>query len=114
MAPNKRTTKEKGLGNRHRLQVEYLKSVHVEGTICWWCGEPMFLAQGLSGDHSIPRSQGGTVADRLLHGPCNSERGDGRRDHLRPALVGRRPPTNLDELGTLVMRWPWSRHDQHA
>ncbi|KLO31594.1 hypothetical protein ABW16_01815 [Mycolicibacter heraklionensis] len=114
MAPNKRTTKEKGLGHAHRVQAEYLKSRHIEGTLCWWCGEPMYLVQGLQADHSIPRSQGGTVADRLLHGPCNGERGDGSRDHLRPALVGRKPPTNLDELGPFVMRWPWSQQDQPA
>ncbi|WP_307677173.1 hypothetical protein [Nocardia pseudovaccinii] len=49
----------------------------------------MHLAQGLDGDHSIARAHGGTVADRLLHSWCNRERGDGSRDHLRPALTGK-------------------------
>ena len=40
----------------------------------------------LSGDHSIARANGGTVTDRLVHNLCNKRRGDGRRDHLRPAL----------------------------
>ena len=104
----KRTTAQRGLGWDHQKRVANLKRNHVEGTLCWWCGEPMFLSQGLQGDHSMPRSRGGRFADRLLHAPCNSERGDGSRDHLRPALVGERPPSNLDELGVLTMGWPWS------
>lgn len=29
----------------------------------------------------------GAMADRLLHGSCNSSRGDGSRDASRPVLV---------------------------
>lgn len=109
-----RTTTQRGLGYRHRQQVEYLKThVHREGDICWWCGEPMYLAQGLQGDHSTPRAIAGPnqLADRLLHGPCNAARGDGSRDDQRPALTGRRTThPSADhantELGTLTMRWP--------
>lgn len=49
----------------------------------------MYLAQGLQGDHSISRAKGGTETDRLLHGPCNRDRGDGSNDHLRPAITGK-------------------------
>lgn len=58
----------------------------VNGTPCWWCGRGMYRTQKLAGDHSVPRSRGGHVADRLLHLPCNAARGDGSRDHRRPAL----------------------------
>lgn len=103
-----RTTTQRGLGWRHEQRVAYLKSQHVDGTRCWWCNEPMHLSQGLAGDHSIPRSAGGALADRLLHGPCNTQRGDGSRDHLRPALTGRRPKLELQQpdLGRRVMAWP--------
>lgn len=101
-----RTTTQRGLGYRHKQQVAHLKRVHVDGSGCWWCGEPMFLTQGLAGDHSVPRSAGGVIADRLLHGPCNSERGDGSRDHLRPVMTGRRDMPQHPDLGVLAMRWP--------
>lgn len=42
----------------------------------------------LQGDHSVPRKYGGELPDRLLHGSCNASRGDGSRDHLRPAITG--------------------------
>jgi hypothetical protein len=107
-----RTTTERGLGYRHRKQVEYLLSIHIEGTICWWCAEPMFKAQGLQGDHSVPRCIAGPnqLADRLLHGWCNAQRGDGSRDAERPALTGKPLPRQTKhqapDLGTLTMRWP--------
>ncbi len=41
----------------------------------------------LAADHSHARAHGGTIADRLLHDLCNKARGDGSRDHQRPALV---------------------------
>lgn len=66
----------------------------------------MFLSQGLAGDHTIPRSAGGTRADRLLHGPCNAERGDGSRDHERPAITGQRHQRPTIDLGHRVMAWP--------
>lgn len=45
----------------------------------------------LAADHSQPRAFGGTRADRLLHGNCNSQRGDGSRDHERPVILGVHP-----------------------
>lgn len=43
--------------------------------------------QALHADHTIARSNGGKLADRLLHGSCNASRGNGSRDSQRPALV---------------------------
>lgn len=103
---HKRTTTQRGLGYRHKQQVADLKRHHVDGTPCWWCAEPMFLTQGLSGDHTQPRSAGGVLADRLLHSACNSERGDGSRDHLRPALTGKRSARDGVDIGRRVMAWP--------
>lgn len=103
---HKRTTTQRGLGYRHKQQVAHLKRQHIEGTMCWWCGEPMYLAQGLSGDHSIPRSAGGTLADRLLHSLCNTERGDGSRDDQRPAITGRATQPNSADVGHRAMAWP--------
>ncbi|GAC70739.1 hypothetical protein [Gordonia soli] len=103
--PPRKTTTQRGLGYRHQQQVKSLKSRHIDGTPCWWCGKPMLLAQGLHGDHTIPRKRGGTIADRLLHSWCNEERGDGSRDHLRPAL--QLQPTDAARKGpTLYLDWP--------
>ncbi|BBZ09873.1 MULTISPECIES: hypothetical protein [Mycobacterium] len=102
-----KTTTQRGLGHRHKQQVAHLKRQHIDGTPCWWCGEPMYLSQGLAGDHSVPRATGGKLADRLLHGPCNSERGDGSRDHLRPALTGKRANRELVDIGPRALQWPW-------
>lgn len=92
----------------------------VDGTLCWWCGLPMFRdanrnwdCKTLAGDHTVPRVAGGTLADRLLHGRCNSQRQDGRFDDQRPALTGVHPddwkadsgaplPTLADDL---AMDW---------
>jgi hypothetical protein len=60
----------------------------------------MHRHQQLDGDHSIARSRGGTVADRLLHAECNRARGDGSRDAQRPAVTGR-----ADELVDDRARW---------
>lgn len=104
--PRYRTTAQRGYGNRHKVEVQYLKDHHIEGTPCWWCGEPMYLSQGLHGDHSQPLATGGKRADRLLHGPCNTARGDGSRDHLRPALTGHKPKSDELDLGQRLLRWP--------
>jgi hypothetical protein len=107
--PGYRTTTEKGLGWRHQQQVARLKRELIPGTKCWWCNEPMFVTQGLAGDHEIPRSQGGILATRLLHLDCNSARGDGSRDHLRPAVTGIKPQPAIrlsNEREQLAMRWP--------
>lgn len=105
---HRRTTGQRGLGYRHKQAVAELKRRHIEGTPCWWCGEPMLRSQALAGDHTQPRSAGGALADRLLHAVCNCERGDGTRDHLRPALTGKRAGQRGGiEAGRRVMTWPW-------
>lgn len=80
-------TTERGLGYSHQRQRAALLRRHVDGTLCWWCGRPMYRTQNLAADHTVARANGGRKADRLLHAPCNAERGDGSRDHLRPALT---------------------------
>ena len=87
-----KTTTEKGLGWEHQRKREALLAVHRDGTPCWWCARPMyrdkarnFDGQALAADHIQARAHGGTAAGRLLHGSCNSSRGDGSRDALRPA-----------------------------
>jgi hypothetical protein len=94
----KSTTTAKGLGWRHQQQVKQLIGKLIDGTLCWWCGLPMHRdktrnwdSKQLAGDHSQARVVGGTIADRLLHGTCNSQRQDGRLDHLRPVILGCHP-----------------------
>ena len=59
----------------------------------------------LAADHTLARAHGGTRTDRLLHGICNKERGDGSRDHLRPAVTGTATPTPT-HLGARCLPWP--------
>lgn len=111
-----KTTTQKGLGWAHQKQRERLLSQHVDGTCCWWCDRPMYEArelnwdrEALAADHSLARVNGGTKADRLLHGKCNKARGDGSRDHTRPAATGEDPEAlNVaqERLGVLAMPWP--------
>jgi hypothetical protein len=104
--PARQTTTQRGLGWAHQQQVAALKRRHIDGTPCWWCGEGMYLSQPLDGDHSIARAHGGTVADRLLHRACNIERGDGRRDHLRPALGGKADEQLVEDRSRwCVLQW---------
>ncbi|MCK0517881.1 hypothetical protein [Williamsia sp. DF01-3] len=114
-----KTTTQKGLGYDHQRQAARLKRTHVDGTPCWWCNKPMYLEaernwdrEVLAADHTHTRATGGTKADRLLHGRCNKQRGDGSRDHLRPAITGESPTeTAKTPAGRLVghtaMNWPW-------
>nr|WP_033097028.1 hypothetical protein [Rhodococcus sp. p52] len=92
---NQKSAARRGLGAPHRRQREILLGRHVDGAPCYWCAEPMFRdasrnpdGQPLEADHSLSRAHGGTKADRLLHSVCNRQRGDGSRDHLRPAVTG--------------------------
>lgn len=92
-SPERKTTTERGLGWKHQRARERLLSVHRDGAACWWCGRPMyrdknrnFDGQALAADHELARAHGGDAAGRLLHGSCNSSRGDGSRDAQRPAL----------------------------
>lgn len=105
MSTAKPTTTERGLGWQHQKQREYLLRIHVDGSPCWWCGEPMFRVPErnpdeapLEADHSTARSQGGKKADRLLHSTCNRSRQAGARDSQRPVLLSRPRPQ--------VFPWP--------
>ncbi|AMS03983.1 HNH endonuclease [Gordonia phage UmaThurman] len=120
MARRRPNPEQRGLGHAHKQQVKHLKTRHIDGTPCWWCGKPMYLdrtrnpdydptspdrASGsLAGDHTLARTHGGTLADRLLHGRCNKERGDGRHDHTRPAVTGKHQPTPTTHLA--INCWP--------
>ncbi|WP_230557731.1 hypothetical protein [Rhodococcus sp. I2R] len=130
MAAQQRSRHERGLGYDHVRQRKNLLHQHVDGSPCYWCGEPLFKdpaanwdEQSLAADHSHARALGGTVADRLLHNQCNSQRQDGAHDHERPAVTGVPPwewrasasstapnkrrlgEPNVD-LGTRFMPWP--------
>ncbi|AEK08059.1 HNH endonuclease [Mycobacterium phage Baka] len=93
-----------GLGWRHQRALRALRSEHVDGSPCDWCGRPMWLdptrnfdydpessVRGngvLQGDHEVSRAdclkKGIPVPlpHRLLHAACNRQRGSGRNDHL--------------------------------
>ncbi|MFB9705116.1 hypothetical protein ACFFRM_29280, partial [Rhodococcus aetherivorans] len=56
---------------------------------------------------SHARAHGGTVADRLLHSKCNSDRQDGSRDHERPAVTGEpfAPAVEDDRARWCLLDW---------
>ena len=123
MATAKRKTQtELGLGWRHRQAADNLRDNHTDGTPCDWCGRPMYRDRTrnhdydpastnpingvLQADHSnmsrseaIRRGLPIPLPDRLLHGECNRQRGDGRNDHL--AASGKHTAAT-----TLYMPWP--------
>lgn len=114
---------QRGYNDAHRKRADNLRHNHIDGTICWWCGLPMFkdrtknidydpeakrrdgkpdLTSGvLHADHPEGKD-GGKLPTRLMHGGCNKERGDGSRDHERPALK----LIQASPLGDLAMGWP--------
>ena len=95
LKPSRRkSTTERGLGWRHQRQRRRLLAMHVDGTPCWWCGQPMYRHQALDADHSESRHYSGphSLADRLMHASCNRSRQQGDRDHERPALRARATP----------------------
>lgn len=113
----------RGLGYAHRKQRETLLRALKDGEPCYWCARGLFRdptknwdGRALHADHTLARSHGGKVADRLVHDLCNKQRGDGSNDHLRPAVTGDYGPINAasktarqtdeDMLGTRLMPWP--------
>jgi hypothetical protein len=104
-----KTRQQRGLGAKHDAERKRLLANHRDGTACWWCLLGMYRdplrnpdRAPLEADHSIARSKGGTVADRLLHSRCNRSRGDGSRDAQRPANAnapGQGSVTTRDWLG---------------
>lgn len=125
MATVKRKTQtELGLGWRHRQAADNLRDNHTDGTLCDWCGYPMYRDRTrnrdydpvstnpingvLQADHSkmsrseaIRRGLPIPLPDRLLHGECNRQRGDGANDHLAAASKSAAPVTTK-----LHMPWP--------
>lgn len=108
MPGRKAKTTDRGLGWPHQQAVTRLMRKHVDGALCWWCALPMFKDRWrnwdhktLAGDHSVPRVHGGAMADRLLHGMCNSQRQDGRWDSQRPALTRTHPSEWRPDGGTV-------------
>lgn len=123
----KPTTNEKGLGWVHRHQRAALMRTLRSGIDkCSWCGRPMYdddhrhknydfdekatnpNSGKLHADHSdmsraecVRRGIPMPKADRLLHGACNIQRGDGGNDHL---AVGN---GKLVETTQLAMAWPF-------
>lgn len=100
-----KTRQQRGLGAKHDAERKRLLANHSDGTACWWCGLALYRdairnpdRAPLEADHSVPRSKGGTVADRLLHSRCNRSRGDGSRDAQRPANA------NAPSQGSLTTR----------
>ena len=108
-----KSTTARGLGWQHQRDRERLLRNHIDGTLCWWDASPMYRdpaknwdGKPLEADHTIARSAGGTAADRLLCSTCNRQRGDGSRDHTRPALTGRPTEITTSPLGHCAMDWP--------
>lgn len=126
-AKPKTKTTAKGLGWVHQQARRVLMSKHSNGTKCEWCGRPMYddanrhknfdhqpgstnpnsgklhadhremsRAQALQLGVPIPR------ANRLLHGACNVQRGEGGNDHLAASVTGQAAGTQQ-----LAMAWPW-------
>lgn len=123
--PTKKTTTEKGLGWKHRQEVENLRLRHKDGSPCEWCGRPLWLDDTknydynphgkrrgngrLQGDHSgmcrsdsLRRGEKVLPPDRLLHAQCNRERGTGINDHRSASYIS--TPNSPDRL---AMPWPW-------
>lgn len=119
------TPAARGYDDSHRERARQLRANHVDGTLCWWCLLPMFrdrtknhdyeanavrsdgqpdLTSGvLHADHPEGKD-GGKLPERLMHGLCNKQRGNGTRDDQRPAL--QHVAATENPLGNLTMGWP--------
>jgi len=110
MAKPQANTTSRGLGWNHQRQRGILIANHTQGSKCWWCDKPMYReaaknwdSKPLEADHTNPRSKAGphNLADRLLHSTCNRQRGDGSKDHARPALGKPEPQPQEPTPGAL-------------
>ncbi|MCG7596346.1 hypothetical protein [Mycobacterium sp. PSTR-4-N] len=125
-AARRKTTTEKGLGQRHQQQAAALKRKHQDGSPCDWCGKPMYLDRTKNPDYDPDQPRSGVLEadhgamtraeavrrglpiplpDRLLHRRCNQQRGDGVNDHL--AMAGRGTGMGAGDTEALAMAWPW-------
>lgn len=85
----KRGTTERGYGYDHQKARENLIFSHVDGTLCDWCGQPMYVepaknfdGEPLHADHTkASEKAAGGQADRLLHGLCNKRKGRSDEEH---------------------------------
>lgn len=125
-AAKRKTQTELGLGWAHRQAAKNLLDNHIDGTPCPWilCGRPMWkdrtrnydydpastnpISGKLQADHSkmsrseaIRRGLPIPLPDRLLHGECNRQRGDGRNDKL-----------TTHQPCALYMPWPFTTNAQ--
>lgn len=119
----KTTTTAKGLGWIHQQAADELRRNHHDGSPCDWCGRPMYLDRTLNWDYNpqatnpasgslhadhSEMSRAGAIKlglpiprpNRLLHGVCNIQRGEGGNDHL---AANNRTDTNQQ----LLIAWPW-------
>lgn len=103
---SKQGTSARGYGWKdHQQPREILLRQHRDGAACWWCGLPMHKdkaknwdQKALARDHlEANGAKNRSKADQLLHFTCNSQRQDGRNDHIRPAITGRHPAEPLDK-----------------
>lgn len=129
----RKTTTEQGLGWRHMQGRAALMRKHQDDALCDWCGKPMYgdlthtknwdydpeatnpACGKLQADHStMPRSKALELGipipqpDRLLHGECNRQRGDGRNDHLAWINSGQPPVLDI-QLSTTQLYMPWPK-----
>lgn len=120
-----RTTTQKGLGWAHQQRADALKRKHQDGSPCDWCGKPMYRDPAknwdydpkgsadsgkLQADHgamtraaAIRQGLPIPLPDRLLHGRCNQQRGDGVNDHL----AANAHSEAVADDAPLLMGWPW-------
>ncbi|AYA26723.1 hypothetical protein C6369_021295 [Rhodococcus rhodochrous] len=108
--PKQARNKNAELGRKHKANRARMLAKLQPGEPCWWCGEGMYKEPesnpdglALAADHEVARVNGGVKASRLLHGACNSQRGDGEHDHRRPTVTGR--PFSRDEDPDERARW---------
>ncbi|HCT78575.1 MAG TPA: hypothetical protein DGT23_18740 [Micromonosporaceae bacterium] len=71
---------QRGLGSTHRAQVKALIEAYIAEhghtpNTCPMCSRDITKSNPITGQHTVPRAQGGTHADTLLCLSCNSSEG---------------------------------------
>lgn len=49
---NRPSATKRGYGPRHRNAVNRLRATHIDGTPCYWCGQPMYNDRTLNPDYN--------------------------------------------------------------